>query len=807
MTSPNPNPIFEQAKQLFHQQRVAEALALLDTLAPEGNRNYLYVRARCLAELGRIDDAIACCERLRDVFDDPRGGKLGQKLATQERLPALAPSEAACARPEKRRSGWLLAVCGLATAAGLAALGILLSYSLGNLRPLLQGALAAAPEAVSANTATVTAAPPEVPKPSLSLKPRGFEQKLHVRGMSFDELTGADETPPPDDFPVGAMTPRVHNSLETQKPAAAVAPAPPPVTPAQPVETPPQAKSTPAPPVTAKSVIELQAFRTEQKIANARGDSACLTNLNPYIGAWYLVELNLSGRKTLLHLELPSFQGDPLRRPALSLYADGLAVWFKGEQPRRYPLWAGRSAAAVPDAANELNPDPVLANTLAPEGGFQALFTMICDGLVLVRAQKAGSTTKMEYATDLLRETRIGDWFVEKAKPYLIPAPETGEDHRADAAGARPNGDVYPQDAQVDESQMTLYSSPQNLGIETDAPDKKLFYGRWYKAVNHQHIFVSLMKPTLADKTILDSYPDRVGTIGSRDKKRREADALVYLIAFDMSHFRFGYALGATHPKLDWSPRATCPHTGPGPDGFDSRNPLCTIAAVPPYYAPLAAATFTGGFKREHGAFNSGPLAGVNKGSHFGFMEQGVVFSTLQPDLATIVITREGALDMLTWPKDGASLIPKLAHARQNCISIVEGHDANGISIPNPLVNTWGAGSWSGDQAGDFVTLRASAALQESGGQRFLVVAYFTGATPNAMARTFQAYRCRFAMLLDMNTPNYCYTALYKRDGSGKITGVECLHKDMAPSTGEDGVRKFLEKNDTRDFFYVLHVS
>jgi hypothetical protein len=33
--------------------------------------------------------------------------------------------------------------------------------------------------------------------------------------------------------------------------------------------------------------------------------------------------------------------------------------------------------------------------------------------------------------------------------------------------------------------------------------------------------------------------------IGTRDKKRREVDALVYLVAYDLSDYRLGYALGA----------------------------------------------------------------------------------------------------------------------------------------------------------------------------------------------------------------------------------------------------------------------
>jgi hypothetical protein len=433
---------------------------------------------------------------------------------------------------------------------------------------------------------------------------------------------------------------------------------------------------------------------------------------------------------------------------------------------------------------------------------------------VYIRSQKPGSATKLEIATDLLRETRLGDWLVAYAKPYLIAKPELGEDHHslsngdklcAAASAAHAPGETYPPDARVEESQVDLYLAPPNLGIATDAADNRHYYGRWYKAVNHPFIFVSMMKPTIVEKKIMDAYTDRVGAIGSHDKGRREADALVYLIAFDLSKFRFGYGLGAEHPRVDWSPRAEqAPKGGKGPDGFDSKSPFCSVGAVPPYYAPWVAGTFIGGFKREHGSFKTGPLSKVNNGSHFGFMEQGVVFSRLLPGIATAAISRDGALSFFTWPEDGAGLMPQLSDARQNCVSIVEGVDQNGISIPNALVNDWGAGSWSGDQNGDVVTLRAGIAVQEYKGSRFLIFAYFTGATPNAMARVFQAYQCRYGMLLDMNTPNYCYAALYNRDAEGKVSGAEYLHKDMASGNGNDGSLKFLQKNDTRDFFYVL---
>jgi hypothetical protein len=52
---------------------------------------------------------------------------------------------------------------------------------------------------------------------------------------------------------------------------------------------------------------------------------------------------------------------------------------------------------------------------------------------------------------------------------------------------------------------------------------------------------------------------------------------------------------------------------------------------VSPTLVKRTVATFTGGFKREHGAFKYGDFASRNRGSHYGFLEEGVVFSRPQP--------------------------------------------------------------------------------------------------------------------------------------------------------------------------------
>jgi hypothetical protein len=73
------------------------------------------------------------------------------------------------------------------------------------------------------------------------------------------------------------------------------------------------------------------------------------------------------------------------------------------------------------------------------------------------------------------------------------------------------------------------------------------------------------------------------------------------------------------------------------------------------------------------------------------------------------------------------------------------------------------------------------------------------------MARTFLAYGCRHAMLLDMNALEHTYLALYVRDGERRriqhlVHGMEVLDRTLR---GEP-VPRFLGVPDDRDFFYVL---
>jgi hypothetical protein len=243
-----------------------------------------------------------------------------------------------------------------------------------------------------------------------------------------------------------------------------------------------------------------------------------------------------------------------------------------------------------------------------------------------------------------------------------------------------------------------------------------------------------------------------------------------------------------------------------GPDGIANIAPLVSTGLIRPDEGRNTIAAFTGGFKREHGAFRYGDLARVNRGSHYGFIENGVVFSRLEPGLATIFVLDDDSVGMKTWTEADNKLLPRIKHARQNGVPLVEPDPATGAPEPGRLVNQWAAGNWSGSEDEKLRTLRAGIALQNAHGRRFLIYAVFSDATPSAMARVFQAYQASYGMLLDMNALEHTYLAFYRRSGSALsvehlLTGMSVL--DKASKSGEV-IPRFLGFPDNRDFFYVM---
>ena len=236
----------------------------------------------------------------------------------------------------------------------------------------------------------------------------------------------------------------------------------------------------------------------------------------------------------------------------------------------------------------------------------------------------------------------------------------------------------------------------------------------------------------------------------------------------------------------------------------ETSAPLVATGLISPEDAPATVAAFTGGFKREHGAFRYGELAQKNHGSHYGFVEDGAVLSKLQPGLATIFVLENGQTEMKTWQEGDNALLSRIKYARQNGVPLVEFDQASQTTVPGALVNRWGPGNWSGSEDMKLRTIRAGVALQKRGNKTFLIYAVFSDATPSAMARIFQAYQCQYAFLLDMNALEHTYLAVYRRSGSD--LSIDHLLRGMSvvdKSVSGKSVPRFLAYPDNRDFFYI----
>jgi hypothetical protein len=530
-----------------------------------------------------------------------------------------------------------------------------------------------------------------------------------------------------------------------------------------------------------KTIIDLQRYRQSTTLPMDDGSgSATLIDLNPYVGGWYVLTLERNGQAPRsYHLENP--------RPGqqqLALHSDGVALSIGGDT-LDCALWRG-----VPDALERAR------STGLP-------YAPLCDGRLYLRNRVAGTQTHIERVTDFLRdhvwhgerivrfvrEEFFQDKFAETARPGAGGQPDS-----AAPPDAPPAADVSAP-AQGD----TVL--PEHLGLDL-GDVTAMREGRWYAVAGAGGIFVSAIQPRRIAPDILDSDRSRVDALDPV-----EAAALDYLVAFDLSRFDLGFVLGTDHPRVNWSERAPASMRDaalPGPDGIGDTAPLVTNGMISPSLLPAVAAAFTGGFKREHGAFRYGALSQINGGSHYGFIEQGAVFSTLQPGLATIFVLDDDSVSMKTWTNDDNALLPHIRYARQNGVALLEYDAATATAVPGALVRRWGPGNWSGSVDEKLRTLRAGACMVDSGDRRFLVYGYFSTATPSAMARVFQSYGCRYAMHLDMNALEHTYLALYTHS-NGQLT-VQHLIDGMAVVDRKGGRQlapRFLAFPDDRDFFYL----
>ncbi len=555
-----------------------------------------------------------------------------------------------------------------------------------------------------------------------------------------------------------------------------------------------------------RSIIDLQPARQSESVELTSTPDSRLTlellQLNPAINAWLLLTLRPAppSAPNIYHLENAAPQRqrvalDPTRPGQITITASGATALEGKALVSHCQLWPGDSLAQAQRS--------------------KRVYAPLCDGRLYLRNPVRGNRSTLEASTEFLRdhvwrgEEIVGfvrrefyqDAFAERADTASPTTASTtasaaSASRLADAPGAPPSARM------ASNSPLMLAVAGLGISVGTQPP---LLAGHWYPATGAAGVFASVAQPAA-----LQSDGGRSSALDPV-----EAKALTYLVAFDLTQLELGFALGTEHPRLGWSARARSEIAairpdgtgGPsGPDGIANALPLVRTGLLSPALQSRVLATFTGGFKREHGAFRYGSLAAVNQASHYGFIEQGVVFSRLVPGLATLYILNDGQVGMKTWqPQDDARWLAQIRHARQNGVALVEPAADGGPPRFGALVERWGAGNWSGSADEHQRTLRAGACWLEQAGRQFLIYGYFSTATPLAMAHVFQAYGCQYAMHLDMNALEHTYLALYPRLDSRRavkhlVPGMSVLDK----GSGDALLPRFIGFADDRDFFYLL---
>ncbi len=534
--------------------------------------------------------------------------------------------------------------------------------------------------------------------------------------------------------------------------------------------------------VRAKTIVELQPFRsTTTAVLPDTGEKLRFISLNPGINAWFLLEIGPvgSGSRRSYHLENP----DPAGR-SVELAAGGApAIIINGET---CAPWQGDPS--------ELE---VARNSGVP-------YAPLCQGRLHLRNQVPGTRTTLERTTDFLRNyVWNGEEVVRFVRESFFRDSnfETSEVVGAVESDKVDTGPTPARVAGAPDARPVIWAQ-HGLGL-AGVEKGEMAAGLWYPVAGLGDVYVSAIQPRMISSDIVNG-PGKTNRLDSV-----ESQATDYMVAFDLDRYDLGFAVGTDHPGLEWSPRPPLsirPRGMPGPDGMASPEPLVMLGMVNPDLTNRTVATFTGGFKRHHGAFKYGDLATVNFGTHYGFIEQGAILSKLQPELSTIYILQDGTVGMKTWREQDNALLPQIVSARQNGVALLETDPDTGLGVPGPRVTQWGAGNWSGSANAELRTLRAGSCIQEADGKRFLIYGYFSTATPSAMARTFQAYDCNYAMLLDMNALVHTYLALYVRT-EGKVH-VEHLIPGMSEvdTRSADGslVPRFIGIPDNRDLFYLV---
>ncbi|MDE3081443.1 MAG: hypothetical protein KGI94_15575 [Paracoccaceae bacterium] len=529
-----------------------------------------------------------------------------------------------------------------------------------------------------------------------------------------------------------------------------------------------------------KSVLDLQPFRETTTAKLSSGAGLSFVSVNPNVNAWFLATIEASGADPVsYHIENPH-----ARTQTVAL--------VPGAQPK----------LALGGPQGDMLCDPWTTD-LPKARATRQPYAPICGGRLYLRNPAVGHASTLESVTDFLRNNIWGgDAVVNFVKDTLYKDAFQEKANETADAGVTPEN-VGPGAALVEKVNGDYPAITGRTGLTlTGVKDGRMALGLWYPVTGLSGVYASAMEPRALAKSVLESG----GHANALDNVERTS--VDYLAAFDLSKFNVGYAVGTAHPDVGWSPRPPASMQNPslpGPDGIGTVKPLVRTGMIDPALASKAIATFTGGFKREHGAFKHGPFSERNAGSHYGFVEQGAILSKLQPGLATLYVLADGTIGMKTWEASDDAMLPQVRFARQNGVPLVVTDPKTGKPVPGDYVSNWAFGNWSGSAEAHLRTLRAGACMKTAGDKRFLIYGYFSTVTPSGMARVFQSYGCNYAMILDMNAIVHTYMGLYVRQGNN--VQVEHMVPAMAKldKEGPNGAvqPRFLSFPDNRDFFYL----
>lgn len=579
-----------------------------------------------------------------------------------------------------------------------------------------------------------------------------------------------------------------------------------------------------------KSILQVQRYAFSESVDS----NIVLTDLAPRHGISYLAEVRpTTGAAT----GTPTATGGPWHLqnadPAgqlLHATADGLLlVTDDGEEECR--LWPGG--------------DPSLLAAAARQGQeFGAAWIPLCGkpARVFLRLPVSGRKTNKERTTDFLRDHLPGGeqmtvlvrktLFADSELRVGVLEGRTAEFQRQDGAPPR---------VAVDPRWSDLTTNLGDFGLAASGVvGGKVPVGRWLTlADGRDGVWFSLFQPRLVDDSVVrDSRLQPLDEV--------ELSSMVYLVAFDLDDHDVSFVLGTEHPRLDWSDRLPADvgdRSKPGPDGFNDGAPLVRSGQVPPWRLAELQATFTGGFKRSHSAFKRGDLSRRNDGSHYGFVEDGVVWSKPQPHLATVTVWEDGRVDLHTWTEEDNERLAHVRHLRQNGVPLLApetGADGTESIRVGSLVGRWGEGNWSGSQDQKLRSVRAGLCLtegiteeyadeaadkdsdkdsekdSEKDSDRHLVYGWFSASTPSGMAKVFLAYGCRYALLLDMNALEHTYLSILTPTTDDRplpatalrvehlVRGMEVLDETQTDSKqGSHTLPRFAGFADNRDFFYL----